>query len=58
MTGSKNVKKFHLAREVEEEYLKFCYGLVDREERGEKIDWKKEVANFWEQKMKVMFKNN
>jgi len=56
MTGSKNVKKFHLAREVEEEYLKFCYELVDREERGEKIDWKKEKANFWKQKMKVMFK--
>jgi len=56
MTGSKNVKKFHLAREVEEEYLKFCYELVDREKRGEKIDWKKEKVNFWKQKMKVMFK--
>lgn len=56
--GSKNVKKFHFARDVEEEYLKFCYELVDREERGEKIDWKKEVANFWKQKMKVMFKND
>jgi len=58
MIDSKNVKKFHLAREVEEEYLKFCYELIDREERGEKIDWKKEISNFWKQKMKVMFEND
>jgi len=58
MTDSKNVKKFHIARDVEEEYLKFCYELADREERGEKIDLKKEVTNFWKQKMEVMFKND
>jgi len=58
MTDSKNVKKFHIARDVEEEYLKFCYELADREEGGEKIDLKKEVTNFWKQKMEVMFKND
>ncbi len=52
MTGSKNVKKFHLAREVEEEYLKFCYELIKRSKKGEKIDYAKESMNFWNQKMK------
>jgi len=31
---------------------KFCYDLIKRSKKGEKIDYAKESANFWNRKIK------
>ncbi len=45
-------EEFHFPPEIDEEYKKFCYGLIKRSKEGEKIDYAKESANFWNRKIK------
>ncbi|KKM91286.1 hypothetical protein LCGC14_1230100, partial [marine sediment metagenome] len=35
-------EKFHLQLDVDQEYKKFCFELIQRETEGEKIDYEKE----------------
>jgi len=44
--------KFHFPANIDDEYMKFCFDLVIRDENGEKIDYPKESMNFWSRKMK------
>ena len=45
-------EEFHFPPEIDEEYKKFCYELIKRSKKGEKIDYAKESANFWNRKIK------
>ena len=45
-------EEFHFPPEIDEEYQKFCYELFLKDKKGEKIDYAKESANFWNQKIK------
>ena len=53
---SKN-EKSHLPSDIDLEYKKFCFELIQREEDGEKIDYEKESINFWNQKLKKAVNN-
>ena len=44
--------KFHFPANIDGEYMQFCFDLVMRDEKGEKIDYAKESTNFWNRKMK------
>jgi hypothetical protein len=50
-------KKIHLSPDIDLEYKKFCFELIQREEQGEKIDYEKESVNFWNQKLKQAVNN-
>ncbi len=50
-------EKFHLQPDVDQEYKKFCFELIQREAEGEKIDYEKESINFWNQKLKKAVNN-
>ncbi len=45
-------EEFHFPPEIDEEYQKFCYELFLKDKKGEKIDYAKESANFWNQKIR------
>ena len=49
-------EKFHLPSDIDIEYKKFCFELIKREKKGEKIDFEKESINFWNQKLKEAVK--
>ncbi len=53
---SKNEKSY-LSPDIDLEYKKFCFELIQREEKGEKIDYEKESINFWNQKLKKAVNN-
>ncbi len=53
---SKNEKSY-LQPDIDLEYKKFCFELIQREEKGEKIDYEKESINFWNQKLKEAVNN-
>ncbi len=44
--------KFHFPAKVDEEYMQFCYELLLRGKKGEKIDYAKESRDFWNRKIK------
>jgi len=44
--------KFHFPAKVDEEYMQFCYELFVRDKKGEKINYEKESADFWNKKLK------
>ena len=50
-------EKFHLPPEIDLEYKKLVFELIQREEEGEKIDFEKESINFWNQKLKEAVNN-
>lgn len=50
-------EKFHLQLDVDQEYKKFCFELIQRETEGEKIDYEKESINFCNQKLKKAVNN-
>ncbi len=50
-------EEFHFPPEIHEEYKKFCYELIKRSDKGEKIDYAKESMNFWNKKMKQAVEN-
>ncbi len=50
-------KKFHFPANIDDEYMKFCFDLVIRDEKGEKIDYANESTNFWNRKMKKAVEN-
>jgi len=50
-------EKFHLTPDIDLEYKKFCFELIQREAEGEKIDYEKESINFWNQKLKKAVNN-
>ncbi|MEK0318313.1 MAG: hypothetical protein QQN43_01940 [Nitrosopumilus sp.] len=50
-------EKFHLPPDIDLEYKKFCFELIQREAEGEKIDYEKESINFWNQKLKKAVNN-
>ena len=51
-------EEFHFPPEIDEEYKKFCYELIKRSDKGEKIDYAIESMNFWNQKMKQAVESN
>jgi len=53
---SKNEKSY-LPSDIDLEYKKFCFELIQREEEGEKINYEKESINFWNQKLKEAVNN-
>ncbi len=50
-------EKFHLPPDVDLEYKKFCFELIQRGAEGEKIDYEKESINFRNQKLKKAVNN-
>jgi len=50
-------EKSYLPPEIDQEYEKFCFELIQREKKGEKIDYGKESINFWNKKLKEALKN-
>ncbi|MFB5610223.1 MAG: hypothetical protein ACE5R3_02190 [Nitrosopumilaceae archaeon] len=53
---SKN-ERFHLPPDIDLEYKKLVFELIQREEDGERIDYEKESINFWNQKLKEAVNN-
>ncbi len=51
-------EKSYLPAEIDQEYEKFCFELIQREKNGEKIDYGKESINFWNKKLKEALKNH
>ncbi|GFN41720.1 MAG: hypothetical protein IH842_00775 [Thaumarchaeota archaeon] len=50
-------EKFHLPPDIDQEYKKICFELIQREAEGEKINYEKESINFWNQKLKKAVDN-
>lgn len=53
---SKN-ERFRLPQDIDLEYKKLVFELIQREEDGERIDYEKESINFWNQKLKEAVNN-
>jgi hypothetical protein len=50
-------EKFHRPHDIDLEYKKFVFELIQREKSGENIDYEKESINFWNKKLKEAVKN-